>query len=231
MLCLLTRESESGIGTGRLVPGMPSTLVHVAIGGLVAVALLRDEFGWWSLGAVLVFAALPDLDTFVGLVLPGAHRSLFHSALFPLVLGGLLWADLRRSNSILLDRFGAAARRVGAVGILALVFGGIAPDLVTNGVNLLYPLQDNFVKVSGELLLSNQRGVVQTFVDLSAPDGGGSVVGSTQTVHYSTGVDPSPGAEPENVERIFPVLGSGMELLVVALSATLNGARLFQLRR
>lgn len=210
---------------------MPSTLVHVAIGGLVAVALLREEFGWWSLGVVLVFAALPDLDTFVGLILPGAHRSLFHTALLPLLLGGLLLAESRLDRSVLHARFGPTARRVAGVGIVALVFGGIGPDLVTNGVNLLYPLQDNFVKVSGELLLSNQRGVVQTFVDLSRPDAGGAVVGSTQTVHYSTGVDPSPGAEPENVERIFPVLGSGMELLIVGLSATLVGARFYQDQR
>lgn len=210
---------------------MPSTLVHVAVGGLVAVALLREEFGWWSLGVVLAFAALPDLDTFVGLVLPGAHRSLFHSALFPLVLGGIVWTDLRRPGSILTERFGPAATRVAGVGLLALVVGGIGPDLVTNGVNILYPLQDHFVKVSGEVLLSNQRGVVQTFVDLSKPDAGGAVVGSTQTVHYSTGVDPSPGAEPAHVERIFPVIGSGMQLLLVATSAALNGIRLHQHRR
>lgn len=207
---------------------MPSTLVHVAIGGLVAVALLRDEFGWWSLGAVLAFAALPDLDTFVGLVLPGAHRSLFHTALLPAGLAGLLWAERKQEHSILRERFGETAPRVAGVGVLALVFGGIAPDLVTNGVNLLYPLQDNFVKVSGEVLLSNQRGVVQTFVDLSQPDGGGTVVGSTQNVHYSTGVDPSPGTEPEQVERVFPVLSSGMELLLVGMSATLIGARFLE---
>ena len=210
---------------------MPSTLVHVAIGGLVAVALLREEFGWWSLGVVLVFAALPDLDTFVGLVLPGAHRSLFHTLLLPLGLSVLYIADRRGAPSRLAERFGPAAGRVFGVGILALVFGGIGPDLVTNGVNLLYPLQDSFVKVSGELFLSNQRGVVQTFVDLSQADGGGAVVGSTQSVHYSTGVDPSPGAEPENVERIFPVLSSGMELLVVGLSGTLVGGRLYQRTR
>lgn len=205
---------------------MPSTLVHVAIGGLVAVALLREEFGWWSLGVVLAFAALPDLDTFVGLILPGAHRSLFHTALLPIGLAAILYVDRERDRSVLRARFGPSAPRVAGVGILALVFGGIAPDLVTNGVNLAYPLQDNFVKVSGELLLSNQRGVVQTFVDLSKPDGGGAVVGSTRNVHYSTGVDPSPGAEPEQVERVFPVLGSGMELLLVGLSATLAGLRL-----
>ncbi len=204
---------------------MSSTLVHVAVGGLVAVALLRDEFGWRSLLVVLAFAALPDLDTFIGLVLPGAHRSLFHTALFPVLLTGLLWIDTRRENAMLVSRFGPAATRVFGVGILALVFGGIGPDLVTNGVNLLYPLQDNFLKVSGELFVSNQRGVVQTFVDLSQGNGG-TVVGTTETVHYSTGVDPSPGDEPESVERIFPLLDSGMELLLVTMSASLVGARL-----
>ncbi|MBS3760488.1 metal-dependent hydrolase [Halodesulfurarchaeum sp.] len=207
---------------------MPSTLVHVAIGGIVAVALLRDEFGWWSLGVVMAFAAVPDLDTFVGLVLPGAHRSLFHSVFVPLGLGGLLVADGRRNRSLLIDRFGPPARRIAGVGVVALVLGGIGPDLVTNGVNLLYPVQDNFLTVSGELRLSDQRGIVQTFIDRSQPDAGGAVVGSTETVHYSTGVDPSPGTEPEQVKRVFPLLGSGMQLLIVGLSATLIGGRFLQ---
>ena len=207
---------------------MPSTLVHVAIGGLVAVALLREEFGWWSLGLVIAFAAIPDLDTFVGLVLPGAHRSLFHSGVFAVVVGGLLVGELRRPSSLLVDRFGPAARRVAGVSILALVLGGIGPDLFTNGVNVLYPVQDNFIAVDGEVLFSNQRGLVQTFVDRSKSDGGGAVVGSTETVHYETGVDPNPGTEPENVERTFRVIGSGMELLIVGLSATVTGGRLMQ---
>ncbi|MFB6267236.1 MAG: metal-dependent hydrolase [Halodesulfurarchaeum sp.] len=205
---------------------MPSTLVHVAIGGLVAVALLREEFGWATLGVVLVFAAIPDLDTFVGLVIPGAHRSLFHSVFFVVLVAGVLWADVNREGSILLNTFDSAGARVGFVALLALVFGGLAPDLVTNGINLLYPVRDQFVQLSGEVLLSNQRGVVQTFVELGKPDAGGAVVGSTETVHYSTGVNPTPGPEPEHVERVFPVVGSGMQLFLVAMSATLVGIRL-----
>lgn len=210
---------------------MPSTVVHLAVGGLVAVALLREEFGWWSLGVVLAFAAIPDLDTFVGLVVPGAHRSLFHSLFFPLFLAAVLWIDWQRDHSILRSRFGPNAFRVGAVGIVALAFGGIGPDLVTNGVNVLYPVQDNFVRVSGEVLLSNQRGLVQTFVELSEPDAGGAVMGNTQNLHYSTGVDPSPGPEPEAVERIFPILGSGMQLLLVGMSASLIAGRFYQAKR
>lgn len=139
---------------------MSSTLVHVAIGGIVAAALLREEFGWWSVGVVVALAALPDLDAFVGLVLPGAHRSLFHTVLLPMLLVGVLWLDSRRSRSVLRKRFGSEAPRVAGVGIVALTVGGIAPDLFTNGVNLFYPLQDTFLEIDGELLLSNQRGVV-----------------------------------------------------------------------
>ncbi|MFW6004440.1 MAG: metal-dependent hydrolase [Halodesulfurarchaeum sp.] len=207
---------------------MPSTLVHVAIGGVVAAALLRGEFGWWSLGIVLVFAALPDLDSFIGLVLPGAHRSLLHTLLFPLILGVLLLLDGYRSRSVLRERFGPDARRVAGIGIVALLFGGIAPDLVTNGVNVLYPLQDAFVRINGELLFSNQRGVVQTVVSLGEAEAGGTAVGSTETLHYSTGVDPTAGKEPAAVGRVFPVLGSGMELLLVGLSGTLLGARFLE---
>ena len=101
---------------------MPSTLVHLAIGGLVAVALLREEFGWWSLGAVLAFAALPDVDTFIGLILPGSHRSLLHSLFVPIGLGVLLVWDVRREESLLVDRFSGHGARVGAVANLALAY-------------------------------------------------------------------------------------------------------------
>lgn len=205
---------------------MPSTLVHLAVGGLVAVSLLRKEFGWWSLGVVLAFAALPDVDTFIGLFVPGAHRSLLHSLFVPIVLGGLLIWDVRRDGSLLADRFTGHGARVGAVAILALAFGGIGPDLVTNGVNVLYPLHDTFLSVSGEVKLSSSRGLVQTFVDVGSPDGGGAVVGSTETVHYSTGVDPTPGAESPGVDRVFPIVDSGFQLLLVVMSTTLVAIRL-----
>ncbi|MFB6082567.1 MAG: metal-dependent hydrolase [Halanaeroarchaeum sp.] len=223
--------NDRPIGDDRHAPGMPSTLVHVAVGGLVAAGILGDAFDRRSLIVVLAFAAFPDLDTFVGLVVPGAHRSLFHTLLVPAILGGLLWVDARVEYSTLGETFGGRGRRVVGVGVLALMFGGIAPDLVTNGVNWLYPILDQFVAVNGHLLLSNQRGVVQTFVHLSGPDAGGAVVGTTETLHYSTGVDPTPGPERRVVERVFPVVDSGMQLLLVVLSAFVVGARLRETKR
>jgi hypothetical protein len=204
---------------------MPSTVVHLAIGGVVAAALLGSEFDRRSVAVVLAATAVPDLDTFAGLVLQGAHRALLHTLLLPALAGAVLAYDTRvRPASWLRDRWGGRGVRVSWVAVAALSFGGVFPDLMTNGVNAFYPLYDRFLTVNGELLLSNQRGVVQTFVDLS-PD---PEPRTTENTHYWTGVDPSPGDEPENVERIFPVVRSGLQLLVVLLGAFTLGARFYE---
>jgi hypothetical protein len=199
---------------------VPSTLVHVAVAGLVGAALLRVADGR-GVAVVLAAAAVPDLDAFAGLLVPGAHRAVGHTFLLPGLLAVGLALDARRSGSLVRGRLGDRGVRVAWVAVVALFAGGILPDLFTNGVNVFYPVHDTFYAVNGELLLSNQRGLVQTFVEL-----GGEGVGTTETVHYSTGVDPSPGAEEGPVERRFYVVQSGFEVLTVLLSATLLGARL-----
>ncbi|MFB6219507.1 MAG: metal-dependent hydrolase [Halobacteriaceae archaeon] len=210
---------------------MVSTLVHLALGGLVGAALL-DRLTPRRLAVVLAATAVPDLDTFLGLAIDGGHRALLHTALLPLAAAAVLAYDLRRGW--LRERFGAGAPRVAWAALAATAFAGIAPDLFTNGVNVLYPLHDQFYKINGRLLLSNQRGVVQTFVDLSPPDpagggGGGAesgAIGSTDEVHYKTGVDPGKGSEPANVERTFYVLQSGRDLMTVLVGTAVVGARL-----
>jgi len=205
---------------------MPSTVVHLAIGGVVAAALLGDEFDRRAVAIVLAATALPDLDTFVGLYVQGAHRALLHTLVLPAAVGVALAYDTRKGQaSWLRARWGARGTRVAWVALAALVFGGVLPDLMTNGVNAFYPLHDRFLTFNGELLLSNQRGVVQTFVDLSAsPDR------TTENTHYWTGVDPTAGKEPEAVERIFPIVRSGFQLLVVGLGAFTLGARFLEER-
>jgi inner membrane protein len=196
---------------------MPSTVVHVAFGALVATALLR-VFDARTLGAVCAFTALPDLDTFLGVWIPGGHRALLHTAVLPLVLGALVAWDARRDGGWLQRRFGDTGPHVAGVGVVALALGGIAPDLMTNGVNLLYPVHDTFYAFDGELQLSSTRGVVQTFVELGGEDAD-SVVGTTETVHYETGVDVERGDDPADAERLFPIVRSGMQLVVVATAA------------
>lgn len=207
---------------------MPSTVVHVALAGLVGVALLGEEFTPRALGVVLLAAAAIDSDAFVGLVLPGAHRSLFHTLLLPVLLGVLVAADSRRERaSFLRERWGDHGVRVAWVAIAGLTFGGIFPDLFTNGVNAFYPLHDTFYRVNGHLLFSSQRGLVQTFVEL-APE---TPRPTTRTLHYSTAVDPTPGAEPENVERLFPVVMSGWQLMLVSIGGFVMSSRLWEFYR
>jgi len=216
---------------------MPSTLVHLAVGGLVAAGLLGAAFDKRALALCLAAAALPDVDTFIGLWVPGGHRAVLHTLLLPAVLGAALVVDERR-NQRLRERYGARGVVVAGAALGALTFGGIGPDLFTNGVNAFYPLHDQFYKLSGEALLSNQRGFVQTFVELSQGGSGGggggggtsAAVGSTEEVHYRTGVDVERGSDPKNVERTFPLVMSGTELLLVLTSAVVVGSRLLRER-
>jgi len=191
---------------------MPSTVVHVAFGALVATALLR-EFDAKTLAAVCAFAAFPDVDTFLGVWIAGGHRAILHTALLPAVLGALVYWDARRAESWLHGRYGRNGPHVAVVGVLALLFGGVLPDLMTNGVNLLYPVHDRFYTFAGSIELSSTEGVVQTFVDLG-PDGS-SVGGTTGNTHYYTGVDLERGSDPAGAERVFPVVSSGIQLVVV----------------
>ncbi len=194
---------------------MPSSVVHVAFGALVATALLR-EFDAKPLAAVCAFAALPDVDTFLGVWIAGGHRAILHTALLPAILGTFVYWDSRRPDSWLRERFGPNGPHVAGVGVVALLFGGVLPDLMTNGVNLLYPVHDRFYTFAGSVELSSTEGFVQTFVDFGDdPGGGGTVGGTTENTHYYTGVDLERGEDPENAERVFPVVSSGLQLVVV----------------
>jgi len=213
---------------GHPPPCVPSTLVHVAIGGLVATALLGGRFSSRAVAVGLLAAAVPDLDSFL-VFIDGGHRSALHTFLFPALLTvGLYWDTRRAEGSRLRERFGPEAGYVVAVGIVSLVAGGIFPDLFTNGVNVFWPLHDQFYTLRGELLLSDQRGVVQTFVDFSPEE----PARTTENTRYKTGADPDPWQQTEEpVEQVFPVVQAGWQLMLVLVSATIVGFRTVQDRR
>jgi len=210
---------------GAYCPAMPSTLVHLALGGLIAAALLEEAFDARALGVVLAATAVPDLDTFVGIALPGTHRAALHTVLVPAIAAVAVAYDLRREDSWLRAR-GDRAVRVAWVAVAAYALAGIGPDLFFNGVNVLYPIHDQFYEVNGKVLVSNQRGLVQTLWE-----GEASTRGTTNTTHYSTGVDPVRGTEPENVERVFPVARGGLQVLLLVTGTAVTGARLWLARR
>jgi hypothetical protein len=209
---------------------VPSTVVHCALAGLLAAGLLGDAFDARAVAIVLAATIVPDLDAFAGFVIPGGHRSMLHTLLLPLGAAALLYVDTHlRDRSFVRGRWRARGVRVAWVSIAAVAFAAIGLDLVAGGVNLLYPIHDQFYTLSGELLFSNNRGLVQTFVEL----GGGEAEaarGSSEQYRIGSGVDPTRGAEPENVERIFPVAQAGWQLLLIVTSTFVLGARLWERR-
>jgi membrane-bound metal-dependent hydrolase YbcI (DUF457 family) len=210
---------------------MPSTLVHVALAGLLAAALLPDDhFDRRAVVVVLGIAVVPDLDVFAGFVIDGAHRSLGHNLLIPGLAAALLVVDLRlRERSWIRSRWGDRGASVLGVSVAGFVLAGIGLDYVVNGTNLFWPVHDQFFTANGKVVVSNQRGLVQTFLDLSPdpPKEPPKKPKTTDNTHYSTGVDPKPGKEPKQVERVFPVVRSGWQLLVVGTSAVVLSAKLW----
>lgn len=201
---------------------MPSTLVHLAIAGLVATVLLGAAFGGRSLLVVLLVTAVPDLDSFIALYLPFGHRAILTNATIPILLGVLLWVDVRfRERSFVRTRWGSWGVRVAWVSIVCYLFAHVAVDMTDGIVNLFWPVHDQFYSLRGEIELSSQRGIVQTFTE---PGEGFLLldpVGTTGEWELTTGVDPGEGA----TERIFPVIGSGLELLVTLAGTALVVAR------
>ncbi|EMA46514.1 metal-dependent hydrolase [Halococcus saccharolyticus] len=206
---------------------MPSTVVHCALAGLLAAGLLADHFDARAVAIVLAVTIVPDLDAFTGFVIPGGHRSVLHTLLLPLGATALLYYDTRiREVSFVRARWQARGARIAWVSVAAVAFAAIGLDLVGGGVNLFYPIHDQFYALSGELLFSNNRGLVQTFVEFGP--GSEAARGSTEQVHINSGVDPTRGAEPENVERVFPVAQSGWQLLLIVTSVFVLTTRLWE---
>jgi inner membrane protein len=211
---------------------MPSTIVHLAFAGLIASALLGTCFDRRSLLVVLGATAFIDLDAFVALVSTVGHRASLHNLMIPLFGAGLLWVDVSvREDSRLLDRWGQWGLRVAWVTLLCYAVAGVLLDLTDGVVNLFWPVHDQFYVLEGKIELSDQRGIVQTFIETS-DDGGGSIpapesVGTTEEVDLSTGVNPGEAEDGGDAERIFPVIGATWELLVFLTGTAVTAARFY----
>lgn len=218
---------------------MPSTVVHVAFALLVAAGILGSAYDRRALLVVGAVAVVPDLDVFVSLVVESTHRAAFHTLLVPLVATAGLYYDTRvRAASWLRDRYGTWGVQVAWASLAGFTFGGIGLDLFTpQGVNVFYPLYDQFVSLDGQIGYSTTQGPFQTFVEIgeasdSGGGGGGSPSvdvgqrGSTREVHVGSGVDPSKGEEEAGVKRIFPIAYRGWHLTLLAASLLVTAIRL-----
>ncbi|MFC6837606.1 metal-dependent hydrolase [Halomarina ordinaria] len=227
---------------------MPSLVVHVALGLVLGAALLGRGFTWRAALAVLVVTVLPDLDALAGLYIPGAHRALLHTLVVPLALAAALLVDTHlRREGVVAGRFGARGVRLAWACVLVYVLAGIGLDLTNGGVNVLYPVHDQFYELDGAIAYSTERGLVQTFTlppgaepgtiagtiyvasDADTEDGGASGFGSSDEVHVGSAIDPTPGPESPGTERVFPLVRSGWELLLLVSGVVvLAGRRLLR---
>ncbi|MFB6183242.1 MAG: metal-dependent hydrolase [Haloarculaceae archaeon] len=231
---------------------MPSTLVHVAFGGLIAAPLLASDFDRRAALVVFAATAVPDLDAFVGLFFTAGHRTVGHTLVFPALLAVLLLADTQyRSDSAIRSRWGDRGVRIAWVSLLSLTVAGIGLDLFTGGANPLWPIHDQFYRITGKIEISNTRGIVQTFVDVNPRTGTvhAKSFGTSKQVHVSTGVNPTKGketgplvdvggggggggeSEPKIIERVFPVVRSGWQLLLLLTGSAVTAVHVRRVER
>jgi len=201
---------------------MPPTLVSVAVGVLLGVALLGAAFDRRSLAVVAVAAALPDADMLVSLLLPGSTNAVFHTVLIPAIAATLLYDDTtRREASWLRSQYGWRGVRITWVALAAFLVAGIGMDLFSSeGVALFYPLSDRYYAVVGKFVLSTQEGIVQTY--LTVGDGwlGVASPGTTETHHVASWLDPGDG------ERRLQLVETGWQAVVVLTAAAAAPAKL-----
>lgn len=217
---------------------MPSTVVHVAFALLCAAALLGPYYDRRALAVVGAVAAVPDLDVFTSLVLESTHRAALHTLLLPLVFVVVtVWDTRYREQSWLRRQYGHRGVRIVWVSLFGLVVSAIGLDLFTaQGVNLFYPIYDQFFAFDGRMGIASD-GFFQSYFDLSSTEptarsgSSGNVNvdvgqrGSTADVHVASGVDPEKGQEDRTVRRTFPIVFRGWHLLVAISTAFVLRAR------
>jgi membrane-bound metal-dependent hydrolase YbcI (DUF457 family) len=223
---------------------MPSTVVHVGFGLLIATGLVTDSPDRRLVALLAVVLVAPELDTAAGLLLPGAHRALLHTLLLPALAAAAVYYDTRvrpPEASWLRRRAGPRGVRLAWVLLAVHLFAHLLLDYAhLEGINAFYPLHDSFYRLEGELYVSNVEGVVQTFVDVSPGGGGGLEVdaGATGTTEDTTVANPvepdgdpeagGSGGDDEPVDRRFPIAVQGWQLYLVATGLFAAAARRLQ---
>ncbi|MFW6321096.1 MAG: metal-dependent hydrolase [Halohasta sp.] len=213
---------------------MPTSVVHAAVGLLLAAGLLGKHYDRRALLVILAVILAPELDSALGFVMPGAHRTVFHTMLLSVLAAGLVYWDTHRSDSWLRGRWGDYGVRVAWVALFAHTFAHIGLDWThLDGINIIWPLVDQFFALDGELYISSE-GLVQTFVDISldpetgqrSVDAGGG--GTSENVHVSTPVQPSNEPDPGPVDRRFPIAVGGWQLYFLVVGVFTLVARRLQ---
>ncbi|MFO7926726.1 MAG: metal-dependent hydrolase [Halobacteriota archaeon] len=205
---------------------MPSSVVHAAIALSLAVGLLGRFYDRRALAVVLAVVLLPELDTAIGWIMAGAHRTVLHTMMISIIAAPVLYWETTRAESRIRNRWGARGVRIAWVGLFVHTFAHIAIDWShLAGINVLWPFTDRFYTLDGEMYLSTTEGFVQTFVEISRdPETGSGVIdagagGTRAETHVSNPAQPSADPEPGPVDRRFPIAVQGWQLYFVLTTA------------
>lgn len=197
---------------------MPPVTVHIALGGLIGAVLLAEHFDTRSILVVMGAAGVPDLDVFIGFVLPGAHRAALHTLLFPTVLTALLvWDVYLREVSYVRERWSAYGVQVAWVAVVSMTLAHVLLDLFGSGINPFWPLYDRFYMLSGDLVFWYQNGFTYDFVTVVE-------LGTTADTHYGTGFD----TVRSDGRRRFPIALSGEQFALLVTSGAVVTRRIIE---
>lgn len=204
---------------------MPSSVVHVAFALLLAVGLLGAYYDRRALLILVAIVLFPELDTLMGWMMDGAHRTVLHNMVFTAVAAiALYWDTVSREESWIRGRFDEYGVRVAWVGLFVHTFAHLALDWAhLDGINFLWPLYDQFFRLEGEMFLSTTDGFVQTFLAVAQdPETGGRAVdagggGTTQDTHVANPAQPTRDPEPGPIDRRFPIAVRGWQLYLVVV--------------
>jgi len=213
---------------------MPTSTVHAAVAFVLAVGLLGEYYDRRALAVILGIVLFPEVDTAFGLVMDGAHRTVLHTMLTSVVAAGVVYWDTSREGSWIRGRWGASGVRLAWVGVFVHTFAHLGLDWAhLSGINIVWPLVDQFFSLDGELYLSSTEGLVQTFVDIAVdPETGQQTIdagrgGTTANTHVSSPVQPSKETSEGPVDRRFPIAVGGWQLYFLVVGAfTLLARRL-----
>ena len=214
---------------------MPSSVVHAALAAALGVGLLGRFYDRRALAVVLVVVVVPEVDTALGLVMAGAHRTVLHTMVLSVVAAPLLYWETTRGGSVIRGRWGARGVRIAWVCLVVHTFAHIALDWThLEGVNFIWPVLDRFFALEGEMYLSASEGFVQTFVDVGRdPETGRGVIdagqgGTRAETHVSNPAQPDPEPDPGPVDRRFPIAVRGWQLHLLLTGVFVVFARRLQ---
>jgi hypothetical protein len=212
---------------------VPPTVVHAALGVILAAAVLGPAFDRRTAVVAALAGAAPDLDAVIGLLaVPGGlpvpestHGAVLHSVFLPGLAAFAVYVDARRDRR-LRGRYGSAGVRLAWVAVLVYAVVGIGLDLFNiAAANPLWPLHDMFYGIIGQIQFTNQELFVQTYVRFDV-DGHAVYVGQqgdTGSRFLRSPFNPTRGPDGD-AERTFAVVDSGWQLLVLASAPAVGWA-------